>query len=55
MICKKAKLIDANLLQNKAGTSQESEMFKASHGWFDNFKKRTGMQCCEAWRGSQCR
>jgi hypothetical protein len=43
MICEKAKLMHADLLKNKAGTSQESEVFKASHGWFDNFKKRTGI------------
>ncbi|GLV33597.1 hypothetical protein CBL_20296, partial [Carabus blaptoides fortunei] len=28
-----------------AGTSQESAVFKASHGWFDNFKKRPGIHC----------
>jgi hypothetical protein len=43
MISEKAKLIHADLLKNKAGTSQEGEVFKANHGWFDNFKKRTGI------------
>jgi hypothetical protein len=43
MICKKAKLIHADLLKTKERTSQESEVFKASLGWFDNFKKRTGI------------
>jgi len=43
IICEKAKMIHADLLKNKAGTSQESEVFKASHGWFDNFKKRSGI------------
>ena len=34
----------ADLLKDKPGTSGESsEMFKASHGWFDKFKKRTGI------------
>jgi hypothetical protein len=42
MICKKAKLIHADLLINKAGMGQESEVFKANHGWSDNFK-RTGI------------
>lgn len=30
-------------MKNQAGTSQESEVFKASHGWFANSKKRTGI------------
>ncbi|GLV40841.1 hypothetical protein CBL_10016 [Carabus blaptoides fortunei] len=38
-------MIHANLLKIKAGTSQESAVFKASHGWFDNFKKRPGIHC----------
>jgi hypothetical protein len=42
-LSEKAKLMHADLLKNKAGTSQESEVFKASQGWFDNFKKRTGI------------
>ena len=34
----------AGLLKEKRGISGEStEMFKASHGWFDKFKKRTGI------------
>ncbi|XP_028658934.2 tigger transposable element-derived protein 1-like [Erpetoichthys calabaricus] len=43
MICEKAKLMHADLFKNKAGMSQESEVFKASHGRFDNFKMRTGI------------
>ncbi|XP_028654700.1 tigger transposable element-derived protein 1-like [Erpetoichthys calabaricus] len=43
MICEKAKLMHADLLKNKAGTSQESEVFKVSHGWFDSFKRTTGI------------
>lgn len=44
MICKKAKLLHADLLKNKPGPSGESvDVFKVSHGWFDNFKKRTGI------------
>ena len=45
MLCEKAKLLHADLLKYTAGTSQESEVFKASHGWFENFKKRTGIHC----------
>jgi hypothetical protein len=52
MICEKAKLMHADLLKNKAGTSEESEVFKASHGWFENFKKRTGIQCCGHEQGA---
>ena len=34
----------ADLLKDKPGTSGEgSEVFKASHRWFDKFKKRTGI------------
>lgn len=36
-------MIQADLLKNKAGTIQESEVLKASHGQFDNFKNRTGI------------
>ena len=33
----------AGLLKDKPGTRGEStELLKASHGWFDKFKKRTG-------------
>ena len=34
----------ADLLKDKPGTSGEStEVFKASQGWFNKFKKRTGI------------
>jgi hypothetical protein len=39
VICEKAKLIHADLLKNKAGVGQESEVFKSSHGWFDNLSR----------------
>ncbi|GLV43793.1 hypothetical protein CBL_21277, partial [Carabus blaptoides fortunei] len=45
IICDRAKMIHANLLKIKAGPSQESAVFKASHGRFDNFKKRPGIHC----------
>ncbi|XP_075225231.1 putative CENPB DNA-binding domain-containing protein 1 [Lycorma delicatula] len=32
IICEKAKVIHADLMKNQAGTSQESEVFKTSHG-----------------------
>ncbi|GLV33476.1 hypothetical protein CBL_20213 [Carabus blaptoides fortunei] len=45
IICERAKMIHVALLKIKAGTSQESEVFKLSHGRFDNFKKRTEIHC----------
>ena len=44
IICEKARQLHADLLTDKPGTSGEgSEVFKASHRWFDKFKKRTGI------------
>lgn len=45
VICEKARSIYADLVKKEASTSKEAseEAFKASHGWFDNFKKRTGI------------
>ena len=37
IICERAKMIHPDVLNRR----QESEMFKASHDWFDNFMKRT--------------
>ena len=44
IICEKARQSHADLLKDKPGTSGEStELFKASHGWFNEFRKRTGI------------
>ncbi|XP_059549399.1 tigger transposable element-derived protein 1 isoform X1 [Myotis daubentonii] len=46
VICEKARAIYADLLQQTPGTSMDEasgEPFKASRGWFENFKKRTGI------------
>lgn len=44
IICEKAKTIFTNLIEKLPGTSTVSEKeFKASKGWFENFKKRTGI------------
>lgn len=44
IICEKAKMIFAELVKQTPGTSTaEKEVFKASHGWFEKFKKRTGI------------
>lgn len=39
MICEKVNLLHDDLLKNKPAPSGESvEVFKARHGWFDNFE-----------------
>ncbi|KAM9457481.1 tigger transposable element-derived protein 1-like [Clarias gariepinus] len=46
LICEKAKALYADLLSKQPCTSTENEQdFKASRGWFDNFKKRSGIHC----------
>ncbi|GIY37306.1 tigger transposable element-derived protein 1-like protein [Caerostris darwini] len=44
-ICQKAKQIYQDLKKNISGSSSEVDdnEFKGSRGWFDNFKKRTGI------------
>lgn len=43
IICKKAKQIHSDLQRGMLVTSIQSDDFKASRGWFENFKKRSGM------------
>ncbi|XP_069815758.1 tigger transposable element-derived protein 1-like [Dendropsophus ebraccatus] len=43
MISHKALQVYADLTRDTPGTSGEAETFKANHGWFDNFKKRSGI------------
>ncbi|XP_040177160.1 tigger transposable element-derived protein 1-like isoform X2 [Rana temporaria] len=44
IICEKAKALYVDLVSKQPGTSQENEDgFKASRGWFDNFKRRSGI------------
>ncbi|XP_028678623.1 tigger transposable element-derived protein 1-like [Erpetoichthys calabaricus] len=46
IICEKARAIYTDLQQQTPGTSTDEasgELFKASWGWFENFKKRTGI------------
>ncbi|KAM4048885.1 tigger transposable element-derived protein 1-like [Anomaloglossus baeobatrachus] len=46
VICEKAKVLYNDLLSKLPCTSTENEeSFKASRGWFDNFKKRSGIHC----------
>ena len=45
MICEKARQLQAGLLKAGPGTSREgTEASKASHGRFDDFKKRPGLR-----------
>jgi len=41
IICEKARLLYSDITRDTPGSSAEE--FKASKGWFDNFKKRTGI------------
>ena len=43
IICEKAKLLHSDLLSKLLGTSAETDDFKASRGWFEKFKKRSGI------------
>ncbi|XP_033001754.1 tigger transposable element-derived protein 1-like [Lacerta agilis] len=43
VICEKAKALHADLVRQQPGTSGEPEVFKASRGWFDRFKTRSGI------------
>ncbi|CAI5790600.1 transposable element-derived 1-like [Podarcis lilfordi] len=43
VICEKAKALHADLIREQPGTSGEPEVFKASRGWFDRFKTRSGI------------
>jgi len=44
LICEKTKYLYADLVSKLPCTSTEKEGFKASRGWFDNFKRRSGIQ-----------
>ena len=41
IICEKARLLYSDITRDTPGSSAEE--FKASKGWFDSFKKRTGI------------
>jgi phosphoribosylformylglycinamidine (FGAM) synthase-like amidotransferase family enzyme len=46
MICGKARMIYKNLKKNVAGcsTAEAEEEFKGSRGWFEKFKRRSGIR-----------
>lgn len=43
IICEKAKQLHSDIKKRTPGTSAESEEFKGSRGWFNKFRKRTGI------------
>ena len=43
VICEKARALYADLVEHLPGTSAEPEEFKASRGWFERFKTRSGI------------
>ncbi|XP_013367911.1 PREDICTED: zinc finger and SCAN domain-containing protein 29 isoform X2 [Chinchilla lanigera] len=43
MICEKARKLHSDLLQENPSTSTTNNEFKASRGWFDKFRKRSGI------------
>lgn len=43
IICKKARAINADLIKNKPSMTDNGEPFRASLGWFHNFKVRAGL------------
>ncbi|XP_010623133.1 zinc finger and SCAN domain-containing protein 29 isoform X3 [Fukomys damarensis] len=43
MICEKARKLHSDLLQENPSISATSNEFKASRGWFDKFRKRSGI------------
>ncbi|XP_059558184.1 tigger transposable element-derived protein 1-like isoform X1 [Myotis daubentonii] len=43
MICEKAKMLHTDLLRDSPEMSAQNGSFKASRGWFDKFKKRSGI------------
>ncbi|XP_045581448.1 tigger transposable element-derived protein 1-like [Procambarus clarkii] len=44
LVCAKAKKLYVDLVRKTPGaSSEEEEIFKASHGWFEKFRKRSGI------------
>jgi hypothetical protein len=43
IICEKARDINTDLIKDKPSSSDNGETFRASKGWFHNFKARTGV------------
>ncbi|XP_066937054.1 tigger transposable element-derived protein 1-like [Macrobrachium rosenbergii] len=45
IICEKAWQVHQSLLKETPSISATPEEFKASRGWFDNLRRRTGIHC----------
>jgi len=43
MICEKARQLHDDLVKKYPGTSGDTDVFKAGRGWFEKFKKRSGI------------
>ena len=43
IICEKAKWLYDDLKQDSPGTSEQSNEYKASRGWFNRFKQQSGI------------
>ncbi|XP_076069180.1 putative CENPB DNA-binding domain-containing protein 1 [Oratosquilla oratoria] len=43
IMCEKAKRLHDDLKRDSPGTSAQTDKFKASRGWFDQFKKRSSI------------
>ena len=43
MICEKARRLHDDLVKKYPGMSGDTDVFKASRGWFEKFKKRSGI------------
>ena len=51
IICKKARLLHADLAKKMPGTSADVSEFKASRRWFDKFKKHKNIRNGKTARG----
>ncbi|XP_069161518.1 tigger transposable element-derived protein 1-like [Procambarus clarkii] len=43
IVCAKARMLYVDLVRKIPGASSQDEVFRASRGWFENFKKRSGI------------
>ena len=43
IICEKARGLQDDLVKNYTDMSADTDDFKASRGWFEKFKKRSGI------------
>lgn len=53
IICEKARRLHDDLVKKYPGTSADTDVFKASRGWFEKFKKRSGIRSVVRHGGSR--